>query len=419
MSIGYACLTKGVPEANYRTCRKSNATEENLKELIGHNLSVLEKMIDYNHKEGIRLFRISSDIIPFGSDFIVNDLDWPTLFEAQFNRIGEKIKRYDIRVSMHPGQYTVLNSPRKEVVDRAIDDLTYHTLFLDLLGTTAESKIILHVGGVYGDKASAMDRFADVYQQLDERIKDRLIIENDDRSYTIEEVLTLSQRTGAPVVYDNLHHRLNNDGDLRTDSYWINKAKETWHEKDGRPKVHYSQQQLNGREGAHSQFIRIDEFMGFYEEIKPCKVDIMLEVKDKNLSAVKCQLATTAYPEIGDLEKEWSRYKYTVLERSPVIYESIRNLLKDKSSYPVIQFYRLIEAALSQDIDVNKAINSLDHVWGYLNKQTTAKEKERYQTYKANIVEEPKNLERVKRFLYKLALKYNQDYLLGSLYFEF
>lgn len=418
MSIGYACLTKGVPEANYKTCRKSNATNENLISLIEHNLNVLERMIDYNHQEGIRLFRISSDIIPFGSDFVVNDLDWTKLFEASFTQIGEKIKRYGIRVSMHPGQYTVLNSPRKEVVDRAIDDLTYHTLFLNALGVDAESKLILHVGGVYGDKSSAMDRFAVVYEQLDNRIKERLIIENDDRSYTIEDVLSLSRRTGAPVVYDNLHHRLNNDGELYSDAYWINKAKKTWHKKDGRPKVHYSQQQLNGREGAHSQFIRIDEFMAFYEEVKPCDVDIMLEVKDKNLSAVKCHLATTTEPKIKDLEKEWSRYKYTVLERSPEIYASIRNLLKDKSSYPVIQFYRLIEAALSQDIDMNKAINSLDHVWGYLNKQATAKEKERYRKYKADILEEPKNLDRVKRFLYKLALKYNEAYLLGSLYFE-
>ncbi|WP_368645049.1 UV DNA damage repair endonuclease UvsE [Alkalibacterium putridalgicola] len=418
MSIGYACLTKGVPEANYKTCRKSNATNENLISLIEHNLNVLERMIDYNHQEGIRLFRISSDIIPFGSDFLVNDLDWTKLFEASFTQIGEKIKRYSIRVSMHPGQYTVLNSPRKEVVDRAIDDLTYHTLFLNALGVDAESKLILHVGGVYGDKSSAMDRFAVVYEQLDNRIKERLIIENDDRSYTIEDVLSLSRRTGAPVVYDNLHHRLNNDGELYSDAYWINKAKKTWHKKDGRPKVHYSQQQLNGREGAHSQFIRIDEFMAFYEEVKPSDVDIMLEVKDKNLSAVKCHLATTTEPKIKDLEKEWSRYKYTVLERSPEIYASIRNLLKDKSSYPVIQFYRLIEAALSQDIDMNKAINSLDHVWGYLNKQATAKEKERYRKYKADILEEPKNLDRVKRFLYKLALKYNEAYLLGSLYFE-
>ncbi|OJF94153.1 UV DNA damage repair endonuclease UvsE [Alkalibacterium sp. 20] len=418
MNIGYACITKGLVETNYKTCRKINATEENLKLLIEHNLNVLEKMIEYNNQVGIRLFRISSDIIPFGSDSAVNNLDWPTLFEPLFTRIGEKIRRYGIRVSMHPGQYTVLNSPIIGVVERAIDDLNYHTLFLDLLGVGSESKIILHVGGVYNDKEAAIDRFIQVYEKLDQKIKDRLIIENDDRSYTIKDVLDISKRTGAPVVYDNLHHALNSEGETYPDSYWINLAKKTWQKKDGRPKVHYSQQQLIGREGSHSQFIRIDEFMTFYRDVEPCEVDIMLEVKDKNLSAVKCLLATTTDPKMSDLEKEWAKYKYTVLERSPAIYDSIRELLKDKSSYPVIPFYRLIEAALDQDLNISTAINSLEHVWGYVDQEVTDKEKEKYQDYKSNLMEDIKYLERVKRFLYKLALKYEVDYLIYSLYFE-
>ena len=418
MSIGYACLTKGVPEANYKTCRKANATEENLKKLIEHNLHVLDTMIEYNHLEGIRLFRISSDIIPFGSDYAVNNLDWPSLFEPLFTKIGNKIRDYGIRVSMHPGQYTVLNSPREEVVIRAIDDLRYHTLFLDSLGVDSEHKIILHIGGVYNDKEIAIERFCRVYGQLDQGIKNRLIIENDDRSYTIKEVLAISEKTGAPVVYDNLHHAINGGSESHPDSYWINLAKQTWKEKDGRAKVHYSQQQLNGREGSHSQFIRIDEFMNYYEDVSPCEVDIMLEVKDKNLSAVKCHLATTSDPRISDLEKEWARYKYAVLERSPAIYDSIRNLLKDKSAYPVISFYRLIEAALAQEVDANTAVNSMDHVWGYVNSLVSSKEKEKYQKFKADILNDAKYLERAKRFLYKLAVKYEVDYLLKSLYFE-
>ncbi|GEK91687.1 UV DNA damage repair endonuclease UvsE [Alkalibacterium kapii] len=419
MDIGYACITKGGPELKYKTCRKKNATKEKLMSLIEHNLKTLEAMIEFNHQQKIKLFRISSDIIPFGSDFKVNDLDWPALFESYFTNIGEKIRQYNIRVSMHPGQYTVLNSPRQEVVERAIDDLKYHTLFLDSLGVGQESKIILHVGGVYNNKLKAMDRFIDVYKQLDESIKKRLIIENDDVSYTIKDVLALSSRIGAPVVYDNLHYHLNNDGDIRSDAYWINKAKQTWDKKDGRPKVHYSQQQINGREGSHSEYIRIDEFMRYYDNIKSCNVDIMLEVKDKNLSAKKIQLALSENPKIKDLEEEWARYKYTVLERSPVIYEEIRELLKDKTSYPVIEFYEFIEAALEQDIEINKAINSLDHVWGYLNDRATSKESQRYQSYKSALKDQPDKLSNAKRFLSKLAVKYQIDYLNRSLYFEY
>lgn len=418
MAIGYACLVKGIPDVKYKTCRKANATESHLLLLIEHNLKVLDRMIEYNHQAGIKLFRMSSDIIPFGSDFTVNTLNWAETFEDLFIQIGEKIRRYGIRVSMHPGQYTVLNSPRRDVVDRAIDDLRYHTQFLDALGVNSENKIIVHIGGVYNDKEAAIESFSHVYKQLDPQIKKRLIIENDDRSYTIEDALIVSQKTGAPVVYDNLHHAINGGNYSYPDSYWINKAKLTWKEQDGRTKVHYSQQEPNGRVGAHSQFIRIDEFMLFYEDVKACDVDIMLEVKDKNISAIKCQLATTTAPKISDLEKEWARYKYSVLERSPLIYESIRVLLKDKSTYPVISFYRLIEAALSQEIEAKKAINSMDHVWGYVNKKATNKEKEVYQKYKLSLLEDVKLLEKAKRFLYKLAVKYDVDYLVKSLYFE-
>ncbi|GAA0477591.1 hypothetical protein IRB23M11_23010 [Alkalibacterium sp. m-11] len=130
---------RGIADLSYKTCRKQNATEENLLSLIEHNLTTLEAMIDYNNQNDIRLFRMSSDIIPFGSDFSVNDLDWSQLFKEQFERIGEKVKDYGLRVSMCPGQYTVLNSKNEDVVNRAIDDLTYHTLFIDSLNVDASA----------------------------------------------------------------------------------------------------------------------------------------------------------------------------------------------------------------------------------------------------------------------------------------
>lgn len=418
MTIGYACLTRGGMDLKYKTCRKQNATKDNLTSLIEHNLTVLEEMIDYNNQEGIRLFRMSSDIIPFGSDFVVNDLNWSEMFRSKFEHIGEKIRQYDMRVSMHPGQYTVLNSPNSDVVSRAIDDLTYHTQFIDNFSVGSEHKIILHIGGVYGDKAAAIHRFVKVYEQLAESVKARLIIENDDRLYTIEEVLEISERTGAPVVYDNLHHYINGNSLDESDAYWIQKAKSTWKERDGKAKVHYSQQQFNAREGAHSQTIRINEFMTYYQSVAPLEVDIMLEVKDKNLSAIKCILATSDKAAIRDLEKEWSRYKYVILERSPLIYQKIRDILKNKKSYPVIPFFEQIEAALETQVSANVAINSLDHVWGYMKEQADEKDRKAYNKYKKEVEVSVDSLPKAKRFLKRMALKHEVTYLLESYYFD-
>ena len=418
MKIGYACLVVGVPDTTMKTTRKANATDERLTELIQNNLASMENMIDYNIKHSIKMYRISSDIIPFGSDLETNQLDWVNLFSENLKQLGKKIRDHDIRISMHPGQYTVLNSLDEGVVNRAVVDLEYHTQFLDALEVNDSHKIILHIGGVYGDKDAAKSRFIEVYKRLSDRVRARLIIENDHSLYTISDVLEISEATGAPVVYDNLHNACNPSDPTVSDAEWIKKAKETWKSADGRMKIHYSQQKTGGRLGAHTDTIYIEPFMAFYEEVAPLNVDIMLEVKDKNLSAVKANLATTDNPQIKDLENEWARYKYAVLGHSPMNYQAIRTLLKDKSAYPVVEFYRLIEEALDTAPQKNIELNGLDHVWGHLKNKATDKEATRFSKMKEQWLADEIKLSRLKKWLYRQAEKYNETYLLQSLYFE-
>ena len=202
MSIGYACISIGVPGTGLRTCTKKFATPELLSEIIGSNLRSLERQIDYNVEQGIRLFRISSDIIPFAGT-AVNTVDWANDFQESLKRISGKIMAGRIRVSMHPGQYTVINTKDEGVLTRAVDDLTWHAKFLDVLGTPLSSKIVLHIGGVYDDKVEAMRRFVKRFRALDDKIRRRLLIENDERLYTVDDVLQISSEIGVPVVYRN------------------------------------------------------------------------------------------------------------------------------------------------------------------------------------------------------------------------
>ena len=414
MRIGYACLTRGIPYTDIKRTVQKNATEARLRELISHNLASLDRMLDYNRDSGIHMLRISSDIIPFGSS-PVNTLQWEEEFEEKLAALGRKLKAYDIRVSMHPGQYTVLNSPRIEVVDRAILDLEYHVRFLGALGTDATNKIILHVGGVYGDKQSAMDVFSENWKKLQDSIKSRLVIENDDRSYTIEDVLELGTKNGIPVVFDNLHHQVNGNGE--SDLSWIEEASKTWKQKDGVQKIHYSQQDGNKNPGAHSGTIDVAEFLKYIEENSGIDFDIMLEVKDKNLSAAKAINALDT-KNIIQLEKEWSRYKYNVLESSPRIYQEIRELLKNKPSYPLIEFYKLIDQALETAPTLGTSINALEHVWGYF--KDIADDKER--TWYAKTIDSASNdilsLSAAKKKLWSMVDKYDEKYLKNSYYFH-
>jgi UV DNA damage endonuclease len=416
MSIGYACLNIGTPNTNIRSVMQRNATPEKLTEVTAHNLEALEKMVDYNIANDIRLYRISSDLIPFGSS-PVNALDWPEIHKQAFERIGSKIRKSGMRVSMHPGQYTVLNSPTEDVVEHAIADLVYHDKILAALGTDSTNKIVLHVGGIHGDKEAAMDRFADNFQRLPESVQNRLIIENDDRLYNIEDVLTLANRLQIPTVYDNLHHNINPPPSGGTDQYWITEAKKTWKEVDGKQKIHYSQQLAGKRPGAHIETIQLETFLQFCAQLDDPTIDIMLEVKDKNLSAIKCQNATIEKKRITLLEKEWGRYKYTILEKSAADYQAIRTLLKDKTAYPVTEFYCIIENALAKETHPGAAENAAQHVWGYFKHKATSQERKAFEKNMENYRNGTGSLATVKRQLYKLAMNYDEEYLMQSLYF--
>jgi len=287
MRIGYACLTVDVEGTTIRTCRLDSATTERMASLVSQNLDALNRIMDYNHANNIHMFRISSDIIPFGSNKAVS-FPWQSLYAEELQALGEKAKQCDIRLSMHPGQYTVLNSPHAHVVENAIRDLAYHCDFLEAMGMDASNKIILHIGGIYGDKPAAIERFKSNYAMLEERIKARLIIENDDKCYTAEDVLAIGKALKIPVVFDNLHHAINPSSASQAINEWITDCAKTWLKKDGIQKIHYSQQAQGKRAGSHSETIDLPAFLRLYKTLPSTDLDIMLEVKDKNMSALKC-----------------------------------------------------------------------------------------------------------------------------------
>lgn len=413
MNIGYACLTVGVKGTKLKSCTLRNALPEVLETLIQSNLEVLNNMLDYNINNSIKLFRISSDIIPFGSH-PVNNLNWQEKFSNKLAEIGYKALTNGMRLSMHPGQYTVLNSPDENVVKRAVEDLRYHAGFLDALGLGNEHKIILHIGGIYKDKTTAIKRFIHQYHLLEDNIKNRLVIENDDKQYNISDVLSIGLSQGIPVVFDNLHNQVNPDIQF-TEAEWIYKCAATWKQSDGWQKIHYSQQNSGKKPGSHSATIDVSEFLQFYESIKGQHVDIMAEVKDKNLSAIKC-INAIAKPEIKNLEKEWSRYKYSILEHSPNIYNNIRQTLKDKKAYPVIEFYRLIDEAMTTPVKSGNAVNAAQHIWGYF-KDSSDEDKRKKFEKTLQKVSSGESILPLKRLLWKMAEEQQQKYLLESLYF--
>ena len=145
----------------------------------------------------------------------------------------------------------------------------------------------------------------------------------------------------------------------------------------------------------------------------------MLEVKDKNLSAIKINNLISEDRKIKLLELEWSKYKYNILEHSPTHYNKIRQLLKDKSKYPLVEFYKIIEEALEMEITKGNFVNGAQHVWGYFKAQSSEKEKEKFKNELEKFTQEKKSIKAIKNLLFKMAIKYDERYLLDSFYFDF
>ncbi len=413
MNIGYACTTLGVPGTEQTTCRMKNADENKLREIIANNLRALKNSVAYNSKYNIKLFRISSDLIPFGSS-PVNTLNWKEVFADEFDAIGKMIKENGMRVSMHPGQYTVLNSPNAEVVKNAEWDLRYHTDVLEALGAGFEHKLILHVGGIYGDKEESVRRFLSRCDGLEERIKNRLVIENDEKCFSTEDVLSIAYKANLPVVYDNLHEEIFR-GETVDHDRMIRECANTWKEKDGRQKIHYAQQEAGRKAGAHAKSIRSAEFMDFYRTVSSSDIDMMLEVKDKNLSAIKCIYLTNGAA-ASEMAREWNKYRYAVLERSPFYYQ-LNQLDMDEEMPPnVLRFYKNIEAAFELEISQNGFELAAHHLWDTYFSLISA-EKQKLITALERFKEGSLSAGALKNLIHRAAEKYNRTDLLESYYF--
>lgn len=283
MKIGYPCINRSLSCKGDRTFRLRSYSEERLQQTIRNNLDCLFQILRFNLDHGVLFFRISSDLIPFASHPVCT-FPWQTVFQKRFEEIGQFIMKNDIRISMHPDQFIVLNTPREDVFQRSVAELAYHAEVLDLMGLDTTAKIQLHVGGVYGEKAKSIKRFIACYQSLDASLKRRLVIENDEKSYSIRDCLQIHEKIKIPVLFDYFHYTLLNDHESLSDV--LESCKKTWKPKDGIPMVDYSSQKPHMTKGAHAEHLDNSDFSRFLLRSKPYDFDLMLEIKDKEKSAI-------------------------------------------------------------------------------------------------------------------------------------
>jgi UV DNA damage endonuclease len=289
-NLGYACInmTIGKKETTNRSMVKRTFQAKGLdyvSELALLNAKDIIKILEWNRLNGIKFFRLSSAIVPWGDNIDLTQLKDYKEIKSELKKAGDFAKYWGIRITSHPGPFVVLTSPKENVVEAAIRDLELHGKIFDMMGLskTPYNKINIHCNGVYGDKISAMDRFCKNFKRLSKSVQSRLTVENDDKAsmYSVCDLMYIHERIKIPIVFD-YHHYQFCKGVLSEDEA-LELAASTW-PIGITPVVHYSESKAlhendsKVKPQAHSDYIK--ELPNTYG----INVDIMVEAKAKELA---------------------------------------------------------------------------------------------------------------------------------------
>jgi UV DNA damage endonuclease len=291
--FGYACININLKKQGVKINRKMIAKTfqekgiEYAGELAYMNIQGVAETLKWNAQNGILAYRMSSAMFPWMSEYEFKDLPQYKEISELLASVGQYAKDNDIRLSFHPGAFTILCSPRDSVVIKAIKELNQHSEIMDMMGLEASpyNNINIHIGGAYDDKPSTLDKFCENFQRLNPNTKSRLTVENDDRAslYTVQDLIYVHEKTGIPIVFD-FHHYDCHPGELsKEDSLRL--ALSTW-PSNIIPEVHMSSSKRNYEDNtakviAHADYI--------YDEIPSTGTlfDVTVEAKMKEQAVLR------------------------------------------------------------------------------------------------------------------------------------
>jgi UV DNA damage endonuclease len=297
--LGYCCinlsLSDGVSKKERvgvnRSMTKKTFEEKGIEyvsELVLLNVKDLRKILIWNSEMGIKMYRMSSDMFPWMSEYEIEDLpDFAEILEM-LQECGELAKSTGQRITFHPSPYGVLASLNENVVEKAIKELEQHAQIMDLMGLerSLQYPINIHVNTTKPSKEEAAERFCKNFGLLSESVQKRLVVEIDDKKsqYTSVDLYEMIyKKIGIPVTFDYLHNLCNPPELSEKDSLFL--CLSTWPE-DISPLTHYSEsrklfEDKSSKELAHTDWI--------YSKIETYgrNFDTELEVKMKDKALLK------------------------------------------------------------------------------------------------------------------------------------
>lgn len=272
------------------------------------NLDALASILLWNAQQGITFYRASSELLPHITNSYLLPLDekddytklaYPIeIFASKFREIGDIVIKYGMRLTFHPGLHVVLNSDKPHVHINALRDIYYHNRMIELMfrdldpdNTKVATCIVLHGGNRGNDIEYYKQKLIDNIRAMNADMKRYLVLENDERNYSIEDILSVSHATGLPVVFDLFHHKLYHDHkwdldiDYEPTADLLNRILNTWSKRKNRMKIHISEQNPDGRKGNHSDYITfLPEWITKFPKRYMQGIDVMIEAKKDELA---------------------------------------------------------------------------------------------------------------------------------------
>jgi len=289
--LGYACINTELDKMKIKVNHSciAKTVEKHGKQLLIEktiqNLESLLQIIEWNHDNNIHFYRMSSNMFPHITNerfTVQNDMYAYPLqqFQSYFDRIGFLADKYNQRLTFHPSHFNQIGTPNPDVFEKTIKDLSYHADVLDMCNRNKHSVMVVHGGGTYKNKQETMQRWVKQFNDLPPKVQNRLVIENCERQYSVEDVLYLSSKVDRPVVFDTHHHNCYNQlvEPQKDPTYYLHDILLTWNKHAIKPKFHISEQDPSKRIGAHSKIVETipHYFFDLYQNI-----DLMIEAKDK------------------------------------------------------------------------------------------------------------------------------------------
>jgi len=305
--LGYVAISLNLEEASSSKTvtvktfsglkeRDPEAALNKVRRTARENLNNTLRILRHNQAHGIKVYRLSSKVIPLATHPLLREWDYLRELKPELEALGKYIKANKMRVSLHPDHYTLINSPRDEVLESSLRDLRHHAGLFTAMGLGVEAKLVMHIGGGYKDKEKAMQRFIDNWKYVPDGAAGRLCLENDDRTFNVSEVLQVSKSLSLPVVFDAHHHRCNRSGGDLKDI--LSQVFATWAGSGLAPKVHVSSPRECGEKRSHHDFVRPEDAVNV---LKPASgvtegLDVMLEAKQKDRALFKLSDALASMP---------------------------------------------------------------------------------------------------------------------------